>query len=285
MVHGVGAFWVMAVVFLIHRMLIDLDRHALRGWLLLLLAFSVSMALICRATNAMVLPFFIYLLYRIIKAGLLGRMLAWLPVALLGLAPLVLQLLVQRAIHGSVTPDSVQQSGYDPREGFAFATNPQLFKILFSSRHGLFFWAPVLLLSVVGVALYLVRRPIRRDEATLRQATAGLPVRWDPILLCFIASAAVLWYINSAWYAWWFGSAFGARAFIEISGLFVIGIVFAFEFARQGARFWRYLAGAVVVVGFGVTYLLMAARMLDRIPRDGYLFDQNYHLRGSDLKK
>jgi hypothetical protein len=280
MVHVVGASWIMAVVFLIHRMLLGLDRGELRWQQLLLLASCMSVALICRMTNGMLLPLFVYLLYRIIRTGLWVRFLKVLPIALLGLAPLLLQLVVQKVVHGNVAPGSVQQLGYDPQEGFRNATDPRLWKILFSSRHGLFFWAPVLLLSMAGLGAYLIKGPPRDAGAQSAGAQSALPQRWDPLLLGFMASGALLWYVNSAWYAWWFGSAFGARAFIEISGLFVIGLAFAFEFVRLGPRFWRYLAAAVVVAGVSVTYLLMAARMLDRIPRDGYLFDQHWHLRG-----
>jgi hypothetical protein len=86
---------------------------------------------------------------------------------------------------------------------------------LFHSRHGLFYWSPLLLLSMAG------------SVAGLRRS--GAP---DPLLRGYLGAFLLLWYVNSAWYAWWFGESFGARAFLELAGLFVLGLGLAYDAAR-----------------------------------------------------
>ncbi|MGF1635255.1 MAG: glycosyltransferase family 2 protein [Phycisphaerae bacterium] len=105
-----------------------------------------------------------------------------------------------------------QAVGYRSDEVF-YWTDPALVQTLFSSRKGLFFFAPVLLLSAWGVGRHVLGRDV-----------FGRDGRRDPLVLCLLAGAAGIWYLNSSWYAWWFGSPFGARAFIGLNVLFVIGM-------------------------------------------------------------
>ena len=75
--------------------------------------------------------------------------------------------------------------GYNANESFHWL-HPALFSTLFSDFHGLFFWSPVLLLSVIGFIWYFTRRG----------------QRFDGLLVSLLISLAALWYLNSAWYAW-----------------------------------------------------------------------------------
>lgn len=68
------------------------------------------------------------------------------------------------------------------------------FQVLFSARHGLFYWHPMLLLAFAGLLLS-VRRPWLR-------------------LVCLAMFAAELWVI-SCWSLWWAGASFGHRLFIS----------------------------------------------------------------------
>ena len=79
-------------------------------------------------------------------------------------------------------------------EGFHW-NRPEVFKVLFGFRRGLFLWTPVLLLSLLGTLLFL-----RRDRSR------GL---W--MMLYWVANV----YIISAWWIWYYGSGFGARVFVD----------------------------------------------------------------------
>ena len=83
-------------------------------------------------------------------------------------------------------------------------TSPHLFDVLFSDRHGLFSWAPMLTVAVVGLIASMVRQPAWR-----------LPLA---------AILVVSWYVNAAVADWWAGEAFGARRFLSLFPLFALGI-------------------------------------------------------------
>lgn len=87
-------------------------------------------------------------------------------------------------------------------EGFAFG-NPQILRVLFSVRKGLFFWSPILLLAVAG--LWVLRR--YRPEYMLPSVT---------YLLVHV-------YIVSSWHDWAYAGSFGHRAFVESLPVFALG--------------------------------------------------------------
>jgi hypothetical protein len=76
-----------------------------------------------------------------------------------------------------------------------------------------------------------------------------------------------LWYANSAWHSWWFGDAFGARAFLELFGLFGIGLGLTFHALQDKPR----LSGTFAVLVAVFNALLAALYISHQIPRGGYL--------------
>jgi hypothetical protein len=83
-------------------------------------------------------------------------------------------------------------------------TSPHPFAVLFSDSHGLFVWAPLLALSIIGLIDYTRRHP-----------TTALPIS---------VVVVVSWYVNAAVADWWAGEAFGARRFLSLFPLFVLGL-------------------------------------------------------------
>ncbi len=83
-------------------------------------------------------------------------------------------------------------------------TSPNLVAVLFSDNHGLLTWAPILILAAIGGA------------AVLRRHRALMPVLVPVVLLA--------WYLNAAVADWWAGEAFGARRFLSLFPLFVVGL-------------------------------------------------------------
>ena len=98
----------------------------------------------------------------------------------------------------------------NPGEGFDWAS-PVLLKVLFSTRHGLFYWSPVLLVGAAGLVWLIARR---------RAGTA---------LLCALPVLVVLYYVYASWRIWWMGYSFGARQFIVLTAFFGVGLAWVFE--------------------------------------------------------
>jgi hypothetical protein len=233
MVHAASAFWCTEIVFI--------AAAASRGpaWFWPRLALCGAMAVVCRPTNVYLIPVAIAGVAHLIGGAGLRRSTIYLPLALLGLVPLGLQLMTWRLLDGHWV--------YYSYGGESFNwTHPALAQTLFSSRHGLFFWSPVLLIAVGGL-LWRTR---------------------DTVVRCWLLGGVLLWYANSAWHCWWFGDAFGARAFLELSGLFGIGLGLAFAALRNTPK----LAAAIAVSTVAFNLVFMALYIAHRLPRDGYLF-------------
>jgi len=103
--------------------------------------------------------------------------------------------IAKKIIYGSFL-----KSGYGLEFQFL---SPVLLSVLFSSRHGLFSWTPVLLLGTIGM-LWFYRK--------------------DKELAILLAIPFVLkLYIVSCWPVWWGSSSFGNRFFISCTPFFAIG--------------------------------------------------------------
>ena len=104
-------------------------------------------------------------------------------------------------------------------------SSPHLFDVLFSDNHGLFTWTPLVILSVAGLTMFAARH---------RQF--ALPLAW------LVLTA---WYVNAAVADWWAGEAFGARRFLSLFPLFVLGV--ATWIARAPVRERRVVVTLAIV--------------------------------------
>jgi len=238
MVHVVSGFWVTATILAIARILEKENTEPQKSHLLLL-GLGTGMAVVCRPTNLFIIPFLAYFVFR-------TRRCVWLACSLVPLLP-------QLVLWHQTTNHWLYYS-YE-EEGFHWSS-PALWETLFSSRHGLFFWSPLLLLSVAGIVFGL-RRSQNEERA---------------LLGCYICSAVVLWYLNSSWHQWWFGDAFGGRAFLELSSLFIIGFGFLFDWSKALSRSNRLALALVVMASLAYNWTLVALYAFNRISRSGYLF-------------
>ena len=128
-------------------------------------------------------------------------------------------------------------AGYYPHEGF-YWTDPALLRVLVSSRGELLLYTPGLVLALVFVWRHW-------SDA----AVSGL-----------IVSGLALWYVNAAWWAWWFGPYFGNRAFLELAPLFILGFgAMTQTLARR--RGLLLLVATAIVVSNVVFISLYAARV------------------------
>ncbi len=142
--------------------------------------------------TVLILPFFIWLLinYRVkVFFFIITAFLAFLP-----------QLLAWQILNGSFW----QVSYLADKGAGSFSFLPwHFFQVLFSRRHGLFFWTPLLLLSLWGLRYF-------RDKQLTKFLLAG-----------FVLEAVV----TSAWSQWWQGNSFGGRFFISSLPLFYFGLI------------------------------------------------------------
>lgn len=119
------------------------------------------------------------------------------------------QLLYWRALYGSFL--LVPQGG-----GYLDWSTPELEAVLFSSRHGLLSWTPVLWLGVLGFPGF---------------------VRRAPMLGASLAAAVLAaWYVNASVLDWWAGASFGSRRFDAALPAFALGFAVTLEWAVRRVR-------------------------------------------------
>lgn len=245
--HVLSTAWLIIALSLVDRVLRDAEAGEVTTRLPLL-GLVMSLAVLCRLTDVFMAPFAIYLAALFVRNGLLRPALRQAPLIALALSPLLLQYWIWHEPAGN--PLSPQAIGYGPQERFHWA-QPVLFLPLFSSLQGLFFYSPVLLWSLWGLVWGVWRRDAWRD----------------PLVCCLLCSAGLLWYINGSWYSWWFGAdAFGARAFLELGGLWILGFAFAVEHLRDRRLRARAAILSAVAVTLLAGYGLMFARAIDLMP-------------------
>lgn len=152
-------------------------------------------------------------------------------VAMLGIGLLVIspQLLYWKYITGHWLIFSYRD------EGFNFL-HPQMLNVLFSAQRGVFFWAPVLLLALLGFVLlyrYL------RDWA--------IPI--------YVFLPIWLWVISS-WHSWSFGLAYGHRAFIDLFPLFALAIALVYSRTTHLIVYWLLstFVGVCLIANLFLTY-------------------------------
>lgn len=120
--------------------------------------------------------------------------------------------------------------------GFTNILHPQIFNILFSTDRGLFFWAPVLLLSLIG--LVLLRRHLKE---------------WSIPIYVFLP--VWLW-LMASWESWQFGESYGHRAFIDIFPLLALALATVYSRAKSpiAKNTLVIIAGLCIFANLFLTY-------------------------------
>jgi len=238
MCHIVSGSWVAFSVYGILRYSQSVKFH----WFCFSLV-SFSFAIITRPTNiflSLILAPSIWMHRREIFSNL-GKY----SVAVFCFIPISLQMLVWKAIYGHYVYYSYGGEGFN-------WLSPSLFLTLFSSNHGLFFWSPAIILSLLG----LVKMVGSKHNSS--------------ISITFLLSFTALWYLNSSWHCWWFGDAYGARAFIEFGYMFLFGFAFFFESVFSYVR--KSCIYLLVIILVSLNIIIMCLYLLKILPHAGYLF-------------
>ncbi|MGM0622230.1 MAG: hypothetical protein ACQETJ_14345, partial [Bacteroidota bacterium] len=116
---------------------------------------------------------------------------------------------------------------YSTKDASFFWGNPQIFDILFSYKKGWFVYTPIMFIAFLGI--FLLRKRMKKAF-------------W-PILIFTILNI----YVQSSWWSWWFGGAFGLRAFIDSYGIMAIPLAMVLDAASQ-KKFLKYAVPAVLIV-------------------------------------
>ncbi|HXV59288.1 MAG TPA: glycosyltransferase family 39 protein [Vicinamibacteria bacterium] len=128
--------------------------------------------------------------------------------------------------------------------------SPEIEAVLFSSRHGLLSWAPILWTAVAGLPAFVRRAPA---------------FGWG-----IVASALGVLVVNASVFDWWAGASFGSRRFDGVVPAFVLGLAAVIEWllplvaARPLVALGAMLAPFVVWNG-----MLMGVYFRGAVPSDG----------------
>jgi hypothetical protein len=234
MAHGAGAALICFAFYAIVRAR-DSERQS---WWLSAVGILVGLALIIRPTSAAFAPFLIVFLLPQLRKSPRNMLAIALPIGLLVLYHVALT---------SLLTGRVALSAYDGESFTGGLTG--MAGTLFSSRHGLFIYNPWYLV-MVGCCVVAARRQ------DIRAIAVGT-----------VASFAILWLANGLWWNWWFGSAFGNRAYIESIPVLIIPVALWLS-ARVSRRGLTALASGMAVLAALNLYLWLGF-LLHRFPPDG----------------
>lgn len=112
-------------------------------------------------------------------------------------------------------------------EGFNW-TQPELFNILFSVQNGWFVYSPLVLLGIIGLFFYF---KINRSET----------IKISILLL-------LAYYTFASWWAWWFGGAYGHRAFVEYYSFLMIPMSYLLLKISQKEKALKIALALVIVI-------------------------------------
>lgn len=130
--------------------------------------------------------------------------------------------------------------------------HPHIPEVLFSVRKGLFFWTPLLLLAVLGLAVLW---------------------RYVPgVVLPAVAYLVVQTWVVSSWSYWAYGGSFGMRPFVESLPILALGFAALVEHARSVVK--RRVLSAAIVLTTVIAVHGMVAYWTQQIPYDGTTWDQ-----------
>lgn len=129
-----------------------------------------------------------------------------------------------------------------------FWLSPRLPQVLFSPRHGLFYWHPVYLIGFIGFFMWMLKT--RNLEA-----------------ICWSLVLSVMIYVNACWSCWWLGASFGSRAFDGLTLWAMIGTAALLQISSS-RRVTRILLVALLLCLAAWNLNLLVLFSLGRIPHE-----------------
>lgn len=158
---------------------------------LILLSLFFGLAVLIRATNLVIILFFVFY-QNDIRAGV--RNILTKPRVILFFAGSLILFFIPQIVYWNYVSGELVADMY-VEEGFTNALSPEIVKLLFSPVNGWLLYHPVALLMLV-VCLLNIRKAVFRAV---------------PVLLMIGISI----YLFASWHAWHFGCSYGSRPFVE----------------------------------------------------------------------
>ena len=153
------------------------------------------------------------------------------------------QLLYWKLIYGGFL--LVPQGG-----GYVDLGSPRIEEVLFSSRHGLLSWAPVLWLALAGLPRFVRRAPVLGGA--------------------LVVSTLLALYVNASVFDWWAGASFGSRRFDGALPFFALGLAASIEWLVPRVERRPLAAVSLLLAPFALwNFLLMGVYFGGAIPPDG----------------
>lgn len=106
---------------------------------------------------------------------------------------------------------------YGERGDRFYFANPQIWSVLFSYEKGWFVYTPMMFLAILGIF--------------------GLKSKGSKLGLPIIVYVALMVYVLSSWWCWWYGGSFGQRSMVDFYGLMAIPLAALIE----GGWYKRFL--------------------------------------------
>jgi len=153
--------------------------------------------------------------------------------------PVAMQMIAWKILYGSWLFYSYEGERFD-------FTQWHLVDVLFSPRHGWFYWNPLMLVGVVGFSAWAWHR------------TNG--IAW----LVSLGAATAL---NAAWPTWWLGSSFGHRGFEVATFFAMVGLAVLLN-ATVLRPFLRQLLVTMIALAITWNILLLALYCTRRISHE-----------------
>jgi hypothetical protein len=111
-------------------------------------------------------------------------------------------------------------------ERFYF-NRPHIMEGLFGFRHGWLIYTPIMIFSIFGV--FFLKKELK------------------PFFFSIAILLPLLVYVFFSWWAWWYGGAFGLRAFVDFYGLFALPMASLYkQVFEEGKRIFRIMMTAII---------------------------------------
>lgn len=124
---------------------------------------------------------------------------------------------------------------------------PKILEVLFSSRHGLISWHPIIIFSLIGIFFLKREKP--------------------KFALYFLITFALQLYIVSIWRWWWGAHSFGHRLFVNLFFFFILGLTKFLEAVKKYSHVLNliiYFLLILLVIWNGFLIIQYATNMIDR---------------------
>jgi len=246
--HAAGFFLVAALIYLSMKIR---DQQRFWHWPVIgmILAFFVMINPMNGIFTLCLLPAFIDDIKRHLWKRIFKNFIAVVAVFCIFLIPHVM---IGRLLYGRVVLQFMKVAIGDRTMSRLFTMqwhSPHFLDVLFSSKHGLFTWTPVVFPAVLGLIMFMRKSPV-----------TGIILTG-----CFIG---VVYFLGCT-HVWFQGSSFGGRQFVSHTATFILGMAAFVEGIRRVVPRLVIILSGCIVICWNAAFILQFG--LGLIPRMDYI--------------